>query len=498
MNKILIKSCAIAAFVLASLSVEAQQKNTLLEQGFWKTNPSITAVKAEIEKGNNPAELNGASFDPTVLAINNDAPMATIKFLMEQQGNAINKITHDSRIYLHWAANKGNVELVEYLLAKGADMHLEDSHGNTPATFAANNGQANPAVYEAFFKAGLDPKKKYKDGATLLMLAIPYDKDLSLSNYFVSKGLSLKDTDKDGNTVFNYAARTGNIALLKSLLKKGVKHTDNALIFAAQGTRRSANAPEVYKYLVEDLKIKATTTDKNGETVLHSLVRKPGQAENIQYFLAKGVDINKANLEGNTALMNASSGKDIALLELILPKVKNINAVNAKGESALTMAVKGESADMVALLLKSGADVQVKDKDGNNLAYYLIQSYRPQAGQKTDEFSAKMKALQEKGLNIAAPQADGSTLFHLAVLKQDIALLKKIASLNVDVNAKNKESMTVLHKAAMLSQDDAILKYLLSIGARKDLTTEFDETAYTLAKENELLTKNNVSVDFLK
>jgi len=50
----------------------------------------------------------------------------------------------------------------------------------------------------------------------------------------------------------------------------------------------------------------------------------------------------------------------------------------------------------------------------------------------------------------------------------------------------------------MISKDDTILKYLLSIGAKKDIITEFDESAYTLAKENESFSKNNVSLDFLK
>ena len=138
-------------------------------------------------------------------------------------------------------------------------------------------------------------------------MAIASDKNLTLSNYFISKGLSLKDIDSDGNTAFNYAARTGNIAFLKSLLEKGVKYTDNALIFAAQGSRRDANTLETYKYLVEDLKIKPTATSKSGETVLHFLASKANQTEIINYFLAKGVDANKADNEGNTALMVAAS-----------------------------------------------------------------------------------------------------------------------------------------------------------------------------------------------
>lgn len=503
------KNIFISLALVASLFASAQQKNTLLEQSFWKTTPDVSLVQAEIAKGNNPSASTPNAFDAVVMAINNDAPIATIKFLLEQPGNEVTKSTHDNRIYLHWASNKGNVEIVEYLIAKGSDLNLEDSKGETPLTFAAVSGQTNTALYDAFFKAGTDPKKKYKDGLNLLLMAIPSDKNLALSTYFATKGMSLKDTDTDGNTAFNYAAKSGNTTLLKSLLEKGVKYNDYALIFAAQGSRRDATSLETYKYLVEDLKIKPTVTSKSGETVLHLLASKPNQTETINYFLSKGVDANKADNEGNTPLMVAAAARDTAALELLLPIVKNNNAQNNKGESALTMAIKSGTPEAAILLLNNGADVKVLDKDGNNLGFYLVQSYRPQMmgmgrnpessnAPKQDPFAAKTKLLQDKGLNLAAPQKDGNTLYHIAVIKNDMTILKKIADLNIDINAKNKDGLTALHKAAMISKDDVIMKYLVSIGAKKEINTDFDESPYALAKENETLTKKNVSIEFLK
>ena len=503
------KNLFISFAIVASSLISAQQKNTLLEQSFWKTTPDIAAVQAEITKGNSPSALTANAFDPVVLAINNDAPTATIKFLLEQPGNEVTKSTHDNRIYLHWAAGKGNLEIVEYLINKGSDVNLEDSHSTFPVTAAASNGVSNTAVYEAFFKAGIDPKKKYKDGANLLLLAIPFDKNLTISNYLSTKGLSLKDTDSNGNTAFNYAARTGNIPFLKTLLEKGVKYTDNALIIASQGSRRESNTLETYKFLVEDLKLKPAITSKEGQTVFHSLVTKSNQTEIINYFLNKGVEVNKADNEGNTPLMFAASVREAnGTLEQFLPLVKNKNALNAKGESALTMAVKYGNPTAVALLLSKDADVSVTNRDGNNLGAYLIESYRPQMGmsrgteggntQNQDPFVTKTKLLQDKGLNLATPQKDGNTLYHLAIAKNDLALLKKIADLNIDINAKNQDGLTALHKAAMISKEDSLLKYLIAIGAKKEITTEFNESAYALAKENETLTKNNVSIEFLK
>lgn len=492
------KKLFISIALVAALFSNAQQKNTLLDAAFWKTAPNVETVKAEIAKGNNPSQANPNAFDVVAIAINNDAPNETVKFLLDQSGNPVTKPTHDNRIYLHWAAYKGNVELVEYLIKKGSDINLEDSRGATPADFAATSGQINPALYEVFFKAGLNPTKKYNDGATLLLLSIAFDKNLTLAEYFTTKGMSLKDVDNNGNTAFNYAARVGNIELLKKIAAKGIKYNDNALFFAAQGNRRETTSLEAYKYLIEELKLKPTAVNKSEENILHLLAAKPNQAEIVNYFLGKNVDANKVDKEGNTPLIKAAASKETAVLEQLLAVTKNINAKNIKGESALTIAVKSGTPENVALLLNKGADVNVTDKDGNNLGVYLIQSYRPEASKGQDPLEAKIKLLQNKGLNLATPQKDGNTLYHLAVVKNDLTLLKKLAALNIDVNAKNKDGMTALHKAAMISKDDSILKYLLSIGAKKDINTEFDESAYALAKENESFTKQNISIDFLK
>lgn len=106
--------------------------------------------------------------------------------------------------------------------------------------------------------------------------------------------------------------------------------------------------------------------------------------------------------------------------------------------------------------------------------------------------------LEKYGLKFGKPQVNGNTLYHLALDKNDITGLKFIKQFNADVNAKNEEGITALQKAAMKANDSDILKYLISIGAKKDAVTDFYETAYDLASENELLQQQKVSLDFLK
>lgn len=504
--------------LVATLSANAQQ-NPLMDQTFWRNNPNVDAVKAEIAKGNDPFQSNASAFDVTTQAINGNASMDVVKYLIELPKADINKITHDSRSYLHWAAMRGNMDLIEYLLSKKAKTDFLDNRGNTPLLALASGGQQNTKAYDLFIASGLDLKKEVnQDGANALLLAIANDKEFKLTDYFISKGLDLKSVDAAGNNAFAYVAATGDIEKLKAVLAKGVPVSQQAMLMAAQsggGRRGPAPAPgaapavsplAIYEYL-ESVGVKPTNTSKTGQNLLHYLARRPGGSEMVKYFIGKGVNVNAADEDGITPLMAAASGNnDTTVLALLLPQVKNINQANAKGQTALSLAVQSNSLPVINYLISKGADVKVLDKKGNNLVYYAFEGYRGggrgapgvAATAPTADLDAKFELLKSKGFNIAAPQQDGNTLYHLAVAKNNQALVQHFQSLGIDINAKNKEGITALHKAAMIAKDTNMMNYLVSIGAKKDSKTGFEETAYDLAAANETLTKNKIAITFLK
>jgi len=472
-----------------------RNSNSLLNQSFWQAKPGIEAVKAEIEKGNSATQMTSNAFDATMMAINAGAPNETIIYLLEQKGNEHYKLLHDGRTYIFIAASRGNMEIMQYLFGKGAKVDIQDSHGYSPLNFAATTGQQNTQVYDLIMKQGAVLKNTNHDGANALLLAVGADTSFQLTPYFQSKGLDIKSKDNDGNTAFDYAARSGNIKAMKLLLEKGVKTGGNAMLMAAQAGRRGGNSIEVFQYL-ESVQVKPNAISKTGDNALHSIVRRPGQTAIINYFLSRGLPVNQVNEEGNTVFMNAAaSNRDTATLALLLPLTKDINLQNKAGSSALALAVRNNSPEIVAYLLNHGANINTTDAKGNNLVYYLIDAY---SARQAKEFTAKLNLLKEKGLNMTAPQQDGSTIYHLAVAKNDLSFLKMIKDDAVDVNAKNKEGLTALHKAAMIAKDAAIMEYFISIGAKKDIKTSFDESAYELARENELLSKQKIAIDFLK
>ncbi|WP_447640953.1 MULTISPECIES: ankyrin repeat domain-containing protein [Chitinophagaceae] len=497
------KYLAIGLFCFATYVGNAQQTNTptnkneFFNPSFWQNKPTVEDVKAAIAKGNDPAELNNIAMDAVVLAIIGNAPTASIQYLLEQKGNDVAKLTHDSRTYLFWAAMRGNTDIVRYLLSKGAKVNVQDSHGMTPTSFAAAVGRQNTQVYDLLIQHGENLKTDLNgDGANVLLLSIGNDTSLALTQYFQSKGLGLDSRDADGNNAFDYAARSGNIKAMKWLQQKGILPTKNAMLMAVQGGRGKANTIEVFQYL-ESVGAAPTAISKNGENALHYASRRTGNEGVVTYFLTKGLDVNQKDKEGNTPFLNAAaSNRDTKIIGLLFTKVKNINDKNNTGASALALAVRNNNAQVVDYLLGAGADIKTTDKSGNSLVSYLFESYSPRQAQ---EFESKIKTLQGKGLELDQPLADGNTIYHLAVAKNDLDLVSFVHdNYRIDLNAKNKEGLTALQRAAMVARDDKILKYLVANGADKQLKTNFDETAFDLADENEVLKKNGISIDFLK
>lgn len=498
MKKHQLYSICLLFFVSCSF---AQQSNAFLSRAYWKTNPSIADIDQKIAEGNDVSELDNNMFDAVSMAFIEKTDNKTIKYLLSKKGNDVNKLTHDGRTYIFWAAYRDNLEMMRFLVEKGAKTDLIDSHGYSLVNFAAVTGQVNPELYNFCLIHGANlTNDTNNDGANALLLVAPFAKNFEIIDFFTSKGLSLKSTDTNGNGIFSYAAKAGNIPLMKRLIEKGVEYktlstkNENAIIFASRGLRRKANTLTTFKYLVS-LGIVPNITTTSGETPLLSLAYKSKDINVFKYFIAEGVNVNQANKDGDTPLLYAAYRNDEIIIRYLAEETKNINHQNKKGRTALTNAVYRNSPEIVALLLQKGAKITVVDKEGNNLGYYLLKNFNPK---KQASFNQKLALLQSKGFDFLQPQTNGNTLFHLALDTNNLDLVKYAHSLGVNVNQQNKEGISPLHMAAMKAKDLKILKYLLSIGANKSQKTTFEESVYDLAKENELLQQKQIDITFLK
>ena len=65
---------------------------------------------------------------------------------------------------IHWAADRGHVEMVMAIVAAGCDINLADSEGQTALHYAASCGHGD--LVQALLKAGADKDKKDSDRMT--------------------------------------------------------------------------------------------------------------------------------------------------------------------------------------------------------------------------------------------------------------------------------------------------------------------------------------------
>lgn len=415
---------SILTFTL-SIILLAQGENQLLERNFWKTKPSLELVKERIKLGDDPEALNSQDFDPLVLAILADASPDVIDHLLTFKGNEVNKITHDERSYIFWAAYKSNADLMKKLIDRGAKLDLKDVYGYSVANFAAARGQADPLIYHLLQNSGVDLKNDFhKSGANpFLLLAASIDSESALST-FTGLGFSLKNEDKDGNNVFTYAASSCNTFMLEKALLEGIDPNANnaqSAFMALKGTRFKRNSIDELIYL------------KN-----------------------KGVDFTRMDADGNNSLHIISE--------------------------------RNGSVDLATWLVELGCEADLKNKIGMTPYLRAVESASIDL----------IKFLRTHCANCSAANDAGNTDFHLAALRNDYEVLKYLTHNSSNIDAKNKEGYTPLHLVAMKAEKLELLQLMVDAGANKGVETEFGETAYDLAKENEKINGDLNNLNFLK
>jgi len=484
-------------FVLANFVIA--QDNIFHDRNFWKQNPSIEKIEILISQGNDISSLNSNAFDAVTWALIEKVDNETVKYLLSKEGNGVNKLTHDGRTYIFWAAYKDNLEMMKYLVDRGAKTDIIDSHGYSVFNFAATTGQQNIELYDFLIENGAKPTEEINhNGANAILLIAPFVSDFRVIDYFESLGLDKNSKDEHGNGSFNYAAKGGNISFLEALIEKDYdyktlnKFGGNAFMMASQGRRGHTNSLKVYQFL-DNIGLESNIVGKDGKSPLHNIAYRNSDVETIKFFLNQGMDVNLQDINGNTPFINASRSNSIAVVKLLRPFVTDINRQNQEGQSALTLAFRNNSVEVVNYLLENGADINIIDKKGNSLPYYLLNSFNNK-----DQFEAKLKILKGNSISLRDTQQNGNTLLHEAILMGNKNLVERVLPFRININAKNDEGNTALHLAAMKAKNEDILRLLITNGADKSIKTEFEESVYDLALENELLKLDKTNIEFLK
>ncbi|XP_030198046.1 myotrophin [Gadus morhua] len=81
----------------------------------------------------------------------------------------VNRTLEGGRKPLHYAADCGHAEILEYLLSQGADVNAPDKHGLTPLLSAIYEGHLS--CVRILLEKGADKERKGPDGLSALEAA---------------------------------------------------------------------------------------------------------------------------------------------------------------------------------------------------------------------------------------------------------------------------------------------------------------------------------------
>ena len=188
----------------------------------------------------------------------------------------------------------------------------------------------------------------------------------------------------------------------------------------------------------------------------------------VKYLVERGADVNaQYDKKKWTPLHFAVCNENDALVQTLTSSGADVNVKDKDGQTPLHIAAEHGPLSVVKDLIKAGADLTIKDISGKT-AYAIAEG-------KGDK----------KAMDLLYRDIKGETKLYTAISgAQCPGEIKRLIGLGIDVNARHQNNCTALIFAAHTDQRD-IVKALIEAGASVDIRTTSDgKTALMLAAEN--------------
>jgi ankyrin repeat protein len=261
------------------------------------------------------------------------------------------------------AALGGNVQVVKYLVACGAEEGIARSDGWTPILVAANKGHEEVVAY-LLGRPGIDIEAKTTEGDRAIDVACRMG-HLQMVKLLVAAGVRIDPQDSDEIGALAEAAVGGHLQVVKYLVEEAGAdegRTDGdgktPLIWAAD-----EGHVEVVEYLLgrPATDVNAKTTDKVG-ALTFACCR--GHLEVVKLLVEAGARVDAGASPSNKlgALVSAAFGGNVQVVKYLLGRTGvDIEAKTVSGERALDVACRGGHLEVVKLLVAEGARVDPQD-----------------------------------------------------------------------------------------------------------------------------------------
>jgi ankyrin repeat protein/L-ascorbate metabolism protein UlaG (beta-lactamase superfamily) len=285
-----------------------------------------------------------------------------IKGLIEAHPELVHAGDDRSCTPLHFAVNRGDSELVHFLLDMGADKNARDADGDTPLHWAAIYGK--PGIADLLISRGADITAVNNNSESLMDYALRGGAGCAVVDRLLDAGAAAIPSARSPDALLLDAASAGCGRLLDMLVIKGADRNfvnqrgETLLHRAAMGGLKAVVCAEI------DRGVKADVRMFNGQTPL-AVAASAGHKEIVELLAARGADVNVKDNYDSALLECAAESGDPELVGYFLDKGLRVNGQNDWGGTALTtIAQRSGNRQAFDLLLSRGADPNLRDSSG--------------------------------------------------------------------------------------------------------------------------------------
>lgn len=150
--------------------------------------------------------------------LNEDLEEVKARVMMRAKVNTKDK-AFDGITPLHAAVETGNVEIVRFLLGRGAKINIRDYQKRTPLMMMDEN--TSPELFQLLISYGAKLNLVDKDGNTALHLFAAYDNQSDMLRTLVSYGVNVNAVNKEGKTALMIAAENDSLGGIEALIRSG-------------------------------------------------------------------------------------------------------------------------------------------------------------------------------------------------------------------------------------------------------------------------------------
>jgi ankyrin repeat protein len=293
-----------------------------------------------------------------------------VGYFLEEKNIDVNIIekSGDGFTPLHWASTNANIEVVEFLVSKGANVNAKDNQWLTPLHWAALIGLRSIEIARFLVSKGADVNAKCNDGMTPLHCAVVN----TLNNEAVHNNMEEVTRSK--------------IEIVKILVSKGADINANSRVDAGYTPLHMVIIEggnfEVARFLVSiGANVNATGIEDDDVTPLTVVLDMGVPFSSFEYvkaLITAGADINTKDRAGCTlpeliavnyfeAVQKQRSEtiktKYVELLKFLISAGANANMRIEDDFTLLHCAVFAGDGEFSKFLVSNGADFTAKDRN---------------------------------------------------------------------------------------------------------------------------------------